>query len=102
MAASGHKQPLGSLSFHRLLSSAYRPLTGQIFQVYVLSVCFHQERPLDRANNDGADRLLTAISGHPNFVELPAMVSGDFFFSKSQKAGGIVVQNVALLLVSEK
>lgn len=63
-AALGQEQPLGSLSFHRLLSSTHQPLTGQIFQVYILSVCFHQERPLDRINNDGADRLLTANSGH--------------------------------------
>ena len=33
-----------------------------IFQVYVLSVCFHRKRPLDRANNDGTDRLLTAVT----------------------------------------
>ena len=31
-----------------------------IFQVFALSVCFHQKRPLDRAINEGTDRLLSA------------------------------------------
>ena len=61
--------------------------------------CIAASQMAAKQNFDGQ---LTATSGHPNFVELPAMVSGDFFFSKSQKAGGIVVENVALLLVSEK
>ena len=61
-AALGHKQPLGSLSFHRLLSSAYRPLTGQIFQVYVLSVCLRPEAAigLDLKSEKGGELTLTA------------------------------------------
>ena len=63
---------------------------------------YARKRPFRAEEKHENDGQLSATSGHPNFVELPAMVSGDFFFSKSQKAGGIVVQNVALLLVSEK
>ena len=36
-----------------------------IFPGYILSVCFHRKRPLDRANNDRTDCLLSATSGHP-------------------------------------
>jgi len=37
-----------------------------MFQIYFLSVCFHQKRPLDRAKNEGIDRLLSAKSGLKN------------------------------------